>query len=364
LYADYFRSKNIPVVIGGVHATLLPEEASQHADSVVTGIATETWPQLLRDFKKGKMKKLYQEPEKVNYSNWPSPNRKCYNNKKAHFISVNSVQATYGCPNRCEFCVTPYSCNGYHQRPVEDVINEIKKVKSKYIVFVDPSPIENKEYAKKLYSAMIPLKKKWVSPSTIRMAEDEELLDIATKSGCKGLLIGFESVTDKTLLSISKGFNSLDKFYKAVNQFHDKGIAIMGCFVFGLDSDDKGVFKRTVDFINKTNIDLPRFTVSTPFPGTPFHKRMKEEGRIVEKDWLLYDCQHVVIKPKKMSEQELQDGLNWAWKETYKFRSITKRILGSRCFLEMVPFASLTYRKYGRSVKKFTKTIMEETERI
>ena len=131
LYADYFRSKNIPVVIGGVHATLLPEEASQHADSVVTGIATETWPQLLRDFKKGKMKKLYQEPEKVNYSNWPSPNRKCYNNKKAHFISVNSVQATYGCPNRCEFCVTPYSCNGYHQRPVEDVINEIKKVKSK-----------------------------------------------------------------------------------------------------------------------------------------------------------------------------------------------------------------------------------------
>lgn len=355
VYADYFRAKGFPVVIGGVHATLMPDEAMQHADAVVTGIATETWPQLLRDFEQGIMKKLYVQPENVDYSGWPLPLRNLYADKKMRFVTTNSVQATLGCPNRCAFCVTPYSCRGYHHRPVEDVINEIKNIKSKYFVFVDPSPIENKEYIKKLYRAMIPLRKKWVSPSTIRMVEDEELLDLAAKSGCKGLLIGFESVTDSTLKSIAKGFNSIDKFYLAAKKFHQRGIAIMGCFVFGLDSDDKGVFDRTLEFVNRANIDLPRFTVNTPFPGTPFYKKMKEEGRIIEDNWLFYDCQHVVIKPKNMTAEELQQGHFRAWREAYKYSSIVKRIAGARAFLEVIPFSNLAYRRYGRSLPSYTR---------
>lgn len=358
-YADYFRARKIPVAIGGVHATLVPEEAMQHADTVITGISVQTWPQFLKDFKEGRAKKIYIQPENVDFSGWPLPARNYYRDKKMRFVSINSVQATYGCTNRCEFCVTPYSCKGYHHRPIPEVINEIKHIKSRYIIFVDPSPIEDKMYAKELYRAMIPLKKKWVSPSTIRMVDDEELLNIAAKSGCKGLLIGFETVSDKTLLSINKSFNSLEKFYHAVKKFHEKGIAIMGCFVFGLDSDDKSVFKKTIEFVNKTNIDLPRFTVATPFPSTQFFKRMEEEERILDKNWVLYDCQHVVIKPKNMTVRELEEGHHWAWKEAYKWSSIIKRIAMSRSFLEIIVLSNYAYRRYGRNLQRFSNEIMK-----
>lgn len=359
-YADYFRSKGKTVVMGGVHPTLMPEEAMQHADAVVTGIALQTWPQLLRDFEAGKMQKIYKQAEDLCFAKWPLPKRSCYEDKKLRFISINSVQATYGCPNICEFCVTPYSCKGYHQRPVEDVIEEIKQIKSKYIVFVDPSPIENVEYAKKLYRAMIPLKKKWASPSTIKMAFDDELLSLAAQSGCKGLLIGFESVSQESLKGIHKNFNSANQYYVAAKKFHEKGIAIMGCFVFGLDTDDKNIFKRTIEFVNKANIDLPRFTVVTPYPRTPLYERMQKEDRIIDKNWIMYDCQHVVIQPKQMTPEELQEGLHWAWKEAYKISSIIKRIAGARCFLELALLTNLTYRMYGKRLPNYTKRVMTD----
>lgn len=358
-YAKYFRSMGIPVVIGGVHATLMPEEVMKHADAVVSGLGVKTWPQLLRDFKKGKMKKLYkQDINKVDFSNWPIPKRDLFDTKKTKFITTNSIQATYGCTNKCAFCVTPFSCPGYHHRPIEDVVADLKSIKSKYVVFVDPSPIEDRNYAIALYKAITPLKKIWVSPSTIRIAHDEELLKIASKSGCRGLLIGYESVTANTLKNINKSFNSIDLYYEGAKKLHKKGIAIMGCFVFGLDDDNKEVFKRTIDFVNKANIDLPRFTVNTPFPATSHYQQLEKEKRIIEKDWSLYDCQHVVIKPKLMTAKELQDGHHWAWKEAYKLSSIIKRILCSRSFIGVSLLSSLAYKNYGHNLPKFTKKVM------
>jgi radical SAM superfamily enzyme YgiQ (UPF0313 family) len=318
----------------------------------------------LKDFESGKLQKWYQQTSPVDFSGWPAAMRECYSNKRLRFITVNSVQATYGCPNRCDFCVTPYSVRGYYHRPVEDVINEIRNIKAKHILFVDPSPIEDVGYAKQLYKAMVPLGKKWVSPSTISMAFDEELLDIAAESGCKGLLIGFESVSAGALLSIHKGFNQAEKYHEAVENFHKKGIAIMGCFVFGLDTDDAGVFKRTVDFINESNIDLPRFTVCTAYPGTPLYKRFEAENRIIERNWLMYDCQHVMFRPKSMSPEELQSGLHWAWREAYKLTSIIKRLACSRTFLEVALLSSLTYRMYGRRLPLFTRQVMTDLSDI
>lgn len=358
-YADYFRNKGIPVVMGGVHATLCTEEAMQHADAVVSGIAVETWPQLLRDFEAGQMKKIYTRPENVNFAGWPLPARNCYSDKKLRFISINSVQATYGCPNKCEFCVTPYSCSGYNHRPIEEVVDEIRQIKEKNIIFVDPSPIED-DYAKELYRAMIPLKKNWVSPTTIRLAQDDELLDVAARSGCKGTLIGFESVSDTALKNIRKGFNAPDSYYTAVQNLHSKGIGVMGCFVFGLDSDDKGVFQRTLEFVNKANIDIPRFTVNTAYPGTPFYDRMKAEGRLIEDDWSMYDCQHVVVKPKLMTAEELQVGHHWAWKQAYNPGSIIKRLSGSRTFLSMAILTNIAYHIYSRNLPKYTRDVMTD----
>ncbi len=325
-YADHFRARGIPVVMGGVHATLAPEEAAEHADAVVTGVAVETWPRLLRDFVAGRLERRYDAGEHVPFARWPLPRRDCYASRRRRFITVNSVQATYGCPCRCEFCVTPHSCRGYHHRPVEEVVEDVRAIRARHFVFVDPSPIEDRAYALALYRALTPLGRRWVSPSTIRMAFDDELLTAAAASGCRGLLIGFESVSQASLDGIGKRFNEANEFAAAVRRFHAAGVAVMGCFVFGLDGDDEGVFERTVEFVERTAVDLPRFTVCTPYPGTDLHRRLESEGRILERNWLMYDCQHVVIRPARMSAQRLQAGLEWAWRQCYTPRSIASRL--------------------------------------
>jgi len=356
-YAEYFKAKGKTVIMGGVHATLLPEEVANHVDSICIGLGVETFPQMLRDYKAGNLQPRYKAREDLCYDNFPLPNRDCYSNKKIRFMTVNSVQATYGCLNKCAFCCTPFSSKGYHHRPVKDVVAELEQLQGKNFVFVDPSPIED-DYAKELYKEMIPLKKHWASPMTIRIAEDDELLDLAVKSGLKGVLIGFETVSQDTLNSIRKGFNSVNRFYNAVKKLHDNDIAIVGCFVFGLDSDDKDCFKRTVDFVNEANIDIPRFTVNTAYPGTAYYDKMLAEGRIIEKDWSLFDCQHVVVKPLQMSVEELETGHHWAWKEVYKISSILKRLSHSRSFLPYSITSNIAYKIYAHNLPKYTKEIM------
>lgn len=356
-YAKYFKSEGKTVVMGGVHATLMPDEVAQYVDSIQIGLGIETFPQMLIDYKNGNLQKVYKARSDLCYKDFPLPDRSCYNSKKMKFVTVNSVQATYGCLNTCKFCVTPYTCKGYHHRPVEDVVEEIKRIKSNTFVFVDPSPIED-DYAKELYRAMIPLKKKWASPMTIKIAQDKELLDLAVRSGLKGVLIGFETVSQQTLNDIRKGFNSVNKFYNAANLLHKNDVAIMGCFVFGLDCDDKGCFKRTLQFVNEANIDVPRFTVNTAYPGTDFYREMKEQGRIIEDDWSMYDCQHVVVKPLQMTVQELQEGHHWAWREAYRLKSIVKRLSGARAFLPYAIASNIAYRIYADNLPKYTREVM------
>lgn len=363
-YADYFRSKGISVVMGGVHVTLNPQEALQHADSVICGIAVESFPQLLRDFKDNRMKKIYIQRENIDLSNMPLPDRACYKNKSAFNVMLRSVQATFGCTNNCEFCVQPYVCSGYHQRPVEQVIEEIKTIKSNFIEFYDPNITKDKEYFKKLCEAMIPLKKNWVAPATIDLADDEKLLKLVTKSGCKSVLIGFESVNQDTLNEIFKGFNTVYKYQEAIKKFHKAGIIVAGGFVFGFDSDTKKVFKQTLDFINKTHIDMPRFTLNTPFPGTPFYEKMKQENRIIELDYSMYDCNHVVIKPKNMTPQELQEGFHWISKEAYQISTILKRTEVLNIFSLLVFIANIGLKiKCGNSVK-YTRDIITDNSDI
>ena len=245
-YADYFRSKRMTVIIGGVHATLMPEEAREHADAIITGPAYETWPQALRDFKNGKLQREYHSSGTIDFSKVKPADRSYL---KKNYITCNSIQAVFGCPNSCDFCVTPISCKGYHHRPIQDVVDEIRTMRGRYLTFVDPSPIENVEYAKQLCRALIPLKKKWTGLATTRLVNNKELMDLMEKSGCKGLLIGFESLDQKTLDSMHKPFNTVKDYYSLVHELHARGIAINGCFVHGLDTDDKDCFKRTRDFV-------------------------------------------------------------------------------------------------------------------
>lgn len=348
--ADSFRKRGITVIIGGVHATLMPEEAKQHADAVVVGYAYKTFPQALMDWKKGALKEYYKDTKPA-FNGIPLPRRDLLNKKG--YISVNTTQAVFGCPCTCEFCVISATRSGYHHRQIPEVIAEIKSLKSKLVFFLDPSPIEDKDYAKELYRQMIPLKINWMGLSTSRIIDDTELLSLAYKSGCAGLLIGFESVSEKSLRKMNKSFNSIEKHYRLVNELHKRDIPIMGCFVFGSDEDEKTVFKETVDFCLKTGIDLPRFTVYTPFPTTSLFNRLREESRIITTDWSKYNCQNVVFQPKKMTVKELEDGLEYAWKECYKTKNIIKRLLRARTRLLWMIVANLGYRFYSRDHAKY-----------
>lgn len=350
--ADYFRHKGVPVVLGGVHPTLMPEEAKQHADSVVTGFAEESWPKLLEDFKENKMEEFYHQRREMNLENLPNPRRELL--EKKGYVTIHSIQATRGCYNRCDFCVAPIVCHGkMYFRPVVDVINEIERIQGRDLLFVDVSPIEDREYALELYRAMIPLKKRWMSPSTMRIADDPELLSVAVESGCKGLLLGLESVSEKSLKSMRKNFNSLKDYKEQIGRLHDYGIAINGCFVFGSDEDQKDVFKRTVDFVYENNIDLPRYTVYTPFPGTPLYQRLNQEGRIFTNNWSLYDAQHVVFRPRNMTPDELQEGHRWAWRETYTIPNIFKRLINARILPQVMIPANLAYNLYANRLSEF-----------
>ncbi len=351
--ADKLRARGHTVVFGGVHATLLPDEAQQHADCVVTGYAEQSWPQVLRDFRDGGLKRRYATPTGRTL-HVPIARRDLL--KKDRYVTVNSIEATRGCPHKCDFCAVPAAwANTYTHRPIPDVIAELKSFESRKAIFIDLSPVEDVNYAKALYRAMTPLRYKWVGLATTRIAEDTELLKLAAKSGCKGLLIGFESISQDTLEETHKGFHAANGYAEVVKKLHDHGIAVQGCFVFGFDNDDESVFERTVAFVDKTKIDLPRYAVVTPFPNTGFFRRMEASGRLLHKHWPLYDVEHVVFRPKRMSPERLQEGLEWAWRQSYSWLSMTKRITGAP--LDILPlWASLNlgYRHYAKHLPEKT----------
>lgn len=349
--ADYFRKQGKIVILGGVHPSIMPKEAKKHADSVVIGMSYKTWPKLLKDYKEGKLKSFYHDKD-PSVNNLPIPRRELIG--KFSYITRNSMQAVFGCPNECDFCVVHATQKGYFHRPINDVIKELNTLNSSFITFVDPSPIEDKEYAKELFKKMIPLKKKWGGLATVNIAYDDELLDLAAKSGCKGLLIGFESINQGSNKEFHKEQNKVDEYKYVIKRLHDKGIAINGTFMFGMDTDTKNVFKRTVDFVNETGIELPRYSVYTPFPETQTFERLKKQGRLTETDWSLYDAQHVVFKPKNMNAEELREGTLWAWEQTYSFKSIFKRLSKSKSNKILTLITNLGYRYYAKRLRRYT----------
>lgn len=342
--ADYFRKRAVPVVFGGIHVSIYPEEAADHADAVVTGFAEETWPRLLLDFNNGRLKERYDSTNEGKIEGMPVAKRDLQ--RKHRYMMPNTVMATRGCTHSCDFCSVPVMCKGYYKRPVEDVVNEIETLKGKRFAFNDVSIAEDPDYAKALFKALIPLKKIWGGLATINIAKDLKMIELLRKSGCKYLLIGFESFSQNALKSIHKGFNRVDDYSDAIKKLHDAGIIIQGCFVFGFDHDDRSVFEMTVDKVNELKIDIPRYAVYTPYPETILFKRLKKEGRILTKDWSMYDTQHVVFRPALMSPEELYNGFRWAFRETFKVSSIVQRTFRSSMEFPITFIGNLAYKIY------------------
>ena len=364
-YADYFRSKGITVLLGGVHPSLMPEEAKQHADSIMIGLGDDTFPQALRDFKNGTLQEIYYQNSCTDIANRPLPRKDLLKRRK--YITLNTVEAVRGCNHNCTFCAYPVAFGRrVYKRPVEDVINEIKNLTGKEVVFPDVNLIADMQYARELFTAMIPLKKWWFGLTTTAIALDDELLKIFEKSGCKGLLIGFESVNQETQKSIHKGINKVSEYKDLMTKLHNHGIMVMGCFSLGGDEDYPDVFQRTVEMCNEAKIDLPRFSIITPFPNTPFYAQLEQEGRITEREWSLYDVEHIVYQPKNMTKDELEKGIEWAWKEAYSWRSIFKRLDWTKWkTIKIIYFLlNIGYRKYAKHFQVYDIRVMADNSDI
>jgi len=325
--ADEFRRRGRKVVIGGYHATGLPEEASQHADAVVAGEGEKVWPQLLHDLANGGFsRRIYQAAEFVDMRDMPIPCRHLLDRER--FTTFATIQTTRGCPYGCDFCsVTNFFGGSFRHRPVDDVIAELRSLPEKSWMFLDDNLTGDTRYAKELFRAMIPLGLNWGAQASSTLTRDPELMDLYARAGGKYVFIGYESVTGEILKAVHKGFNRPEGYIEGIRQLHRRGIAVMGSFIFGLDGDDLGVFKRTVDFVNSARIDASLYGIMTPFPGTRLHERLRAEGRIHDHDWAKYDTCNSVIHPKGMTSDELQEGWAWAYRETYKWTNVLKRIL-------------------------------------
>jgi len=349
--AAQLRRRGIPVVIGGVHPTLMPEETMRHADSTVVGYAEESWPQLLRDFAAGRMATRYNQDPALKLENLPFPQRQLYDKSMVNI--AHTLEATRGCIFHCEFCVVPAAWGKPLQKPVSHVVEDIRQMGAKRVIFLDLNLIADVAYAKELFTALVPLKIRWGGLATTTIAWDDELLDLAARSGCRGLLVGFESLNQESLREARKGFNMRRSYHEVVQKIRARGIALMGCFVFGFDHDTLDTFDQTVDFVMDSHMDLPRYAIAVPFPGTGLYKKLKGQGRLTTENWALYDGQHVVFEPRNMTADQLLDNTRRAWKKTYSYSAIARRLVGSRTQLPIAIPANVGYRFYAYHLDSF-----------
>ncbi|HKZ46623.1 MAG TPA: radical SAM protein [Thermodesulfobacteriota bacterium] len=342
--ADNFRKKGVKVVMGGIHVSALPDEALQHADAVVIGEAELVWHKLLLDFKRGELKQKYKADKLCDMENMVIPRRNLLNREM--YSGFYTLQATRGCPFNCDYCaVTAFFGQEFRTRPIDEVIEEIKGFGSKKFFFMDDNIVGRPKYAKELFQKLIPLKVIWGSQASITMAKDPELLNLYARSGGRYAFIGFESLSQKSLENLHKGWNSAKDYKEAIKKIHDVGINIIGSFVFGLDEDDSSVFKTTFDFIMETNMDAAQFHILTPLPGTVTYSLLEKEGRIIDRDWARYHTGEVVFQPKGMTVEELQNGYYWIFRNTYTYKNILKRSLRSPNGIIYRIAANLSYRK-------------------
>jgi radical SAM superfamily enzyme YgiQ (UPF0313 family) len=350
--ASKLRARGVTVVMGGPHPTLIPEDVQPHADAIVVGYAEDEWPRLLHDFAAGRLKPRYVARPDVVIGGRPLPDRSVLPARR--YITKDVFEATRGCVHKCDFCVVPSAWPGRPlQKPPEEIVSDIRRSRSRRALFVDLNIIADRAYALRLFSALEPLHIHWFGLATTLLGEDEELLDAAARSGCRGLLMGLESIEVAGLKGMHKGFNDPQRYPQLVERLHQRRIALQGCFVFGGDQDRPDIFLRTARFAVDIGIDLPRFAILTPFPGTPLHRRLTAEQRILHRNWEKYDGQHVVFRPAHMTQDELQCGTEAAWRHAYSWSALARRLRTTAAPLHVALVTNLGYRFYARRLHRF-----------
>ncbi|MCL4465909.1 MAG: B12-binding domain-containing radical SAM protein [Chloroflexi bacterium] len=324
--ADRFRAAGIRVVLGGLHPSALPQEALAHADAVVVGEAETLWAQLLADAGADGLRPVYQAPEYPALAGLPFPRRDLF--RRGKYLLPDTLFTTRGCPYGCSFCsVTTFFGGTYRSRPVEEVLAELGEMGSpRLLAFLDDNVAANPGRAKRLFRALAGRRLTWFGQADLNIARDEELLATAAASGCTGLLIGIESISQANLAAVGKRTNVAERYEAAIARIQAHGIAVHGAFLVGLDEDSEDAFAETLRFARRVRLESAQFNIPTPYPGTRLYAELEREGRIFDRDWSHYGSDRVVYTPRRLSVKRLQEGHDWLWREFYSLPCTWQRI--------------------------------------
>jgi radical SAM superfamily enzyme YgiQ (UPF0313 family) len=327
--AARFRQRGIPVVLGGPHVTLMPDEAQAHADVIVVGEAEELWPQFLKEFEAGGHARRYDAEAPPALDDAPMARKALFHR---HDLTGGRLFATRGCAYACEFCAVAVMYRHHvRKRPLADVVAEYASFPGKAVIFWDDNLASDRDYARALFRAISPYRKWWSSQVSIQAGTDEDFLAWAARSGCKQFFIGLESISQASMNAAHKGFNRVDEYARVIERVHAHGIAVQAGIVFGFDQDTEKTFEETLDFLEATGVQNATFNILTPYPGTPLYERLEAEGRILTRDWSRYNGRaDVVFEPKQMSRETLQEGHQYANRRFYSGRSIVRRLSQSQ----------------------------------
>tara|TARA_Y100000310_G_scaffold343242_1_gene449951 strand:- start:3576 stop:4898 length:1323 start_codon:yes stop_codon:yes gene_type:complete len=352
--AEAYKKRGIPVVLGGVHPTLIPEEALKYGDSVVKGQAENTWPKLLEDFKKGQLSRVYNQGGNPTLGE-RKIDRSIFQGKR--YLPIQSLEMGRGCTSGCEFCAIPVFFDGYNPRPLEKVLKEVEENDMQQIFLTDDNISAYPNKLLEFCEGMKPLKRKWVGQAGINIAKNDALLESIAESGCLGLLIGFESLNPDNIALMSKRINSRVDYQKAIKRINSYGIRIYGSFIMGYDNDTLESIDDTVSFAIDQKLFLANFYPLTPFPGTPLYSRLEQEGRLFNPKWWLdsnYRYGDFTFHPKNMEADELAEKVDSVKKKFYNYQSILDRGMEFHANIDSIKHA-LMYFHFNLRTRKEVK---------
>jgi radical SAM superfamily enzyme YgiQ (UPF0313 family) len=321
--ADTYRARGVFVALGGLHVTSLPAEAAPHADAIFLGPGEQTFPEFLADFRAGVAQPVYRSTSGRTIEDVPPVRRDLI--RRRSYLVPNSIVVTRGCPQHCDFCYKDAFFTGgrsFYTQRVDAALAEISRLPGRHLYFLDDHLLGDQRFARSLFDGMQGMNRLFQGAATVDSILRGDLIERAAEAGLRSLFVGFETLTPENLRRSQKRQN-LGRDYSAVTRrLHSLGIMINGSFVFGMDDDDEGVFKRTVDWAVENGITTATFHIQTPYPGTGLHARLAREGRLTTDNWDLYDTRHVVFRPARLAAGALKDGYDWAYREFYRWPSI------------------------------------------
>ncbi|HET9409248.1 MAG TPA: radical SAM protein [Candidatus Sulfotelmatobacter sp.] len=323
--ADWYRARGSKVILGGLHVLSCPEECAPHSDALALGDGVQLWPKILLDIERGSLHPQYVATYENDYCDDPPPRRSIL--PRHSFLTTTSLIATRGCHNRCGFCylATDGLRMPYRMKRPEQIVAEFEADDQPYAVFIDNNLGSRRDYLHALCQALGPIHKIWSAAVTIDVTDDPSLIRNMALAGCTGVFIGFESLSDENLAEAHKKTPKTSDYARRVRMLHDYGIQVNGSFVLGFDHDRKDVFARTAEWIEQNRMECATFHILTPYPATPLFRQLEAEGRILHRDWTLYDTGHAVFRPKHMTPEELEHGYAWIYQRLFSHGSIWRR---------------------------------------